>query len=456
MNTKKLFAIMLMLLCLCLCACGDSDEPAKDEPVKESISDTTDSAPVEQDSRSNEEESEPAEQTPVDIETDGGVVIVGKINVDDDGWYIQPEQPLNISFRYFDDPSVFTEQVRIKMFDPKEDGIEKALYIGQTVTASGTFSFYRDDFETLYFLPYNIIIGKNAEQSYSSPGLLPPDTTADLYDPSKPLPKYMDPMISGDGYYYNAFMLSKETISFMGNDFADFYVGFVDAFLNYQTEISCPDKNFAEMLSTIIYYEFPMYSALAEPFEFFRHYDEEKSVITIEYKYDEEEFTKIKEEFLTAADKLLADVKVEQSDVEKAKTIYHAISGAMTYDYSALEEIERKESYYAYLYNSGVCVTFANIYNQLLTQVGIETTLAQCDTDDYYGHVWSVVTLEGEQYFCDPTYELPYDKGTGYKFFGMNYADRTANGLGSMGIRCGRYNIYQMDAGMIAENSLNK
>ena len=41
----------------------------------------------------------------------------------------------------------------------------------------------------------------------------------------------------------------------------------------------------------------------------------------------------------------------------------------MTYDYSAMEEIERKESYYAYLNNSGVCITFANVYNQLLTQV---------------------------------------------------------------------------------------
>ena len=126
----------------------------------------------------------------------------------------------------------------------------------------------------------------------------------------------------------------------------------------------------------------------------------------------------------------------------------------MTYDDSAMEEIERKESYYAYLNNSGVCVTFANVYNQLLTQVGIQTTLAHCDNTDTDGHTWSVITLDGKQYFCDPTYELNYDNGNGYRFYGMNYADRTADGTGAMGIRYGRYNVRPLDPEMIASESL--
>ena len=128
----------------------------------------------------------------------------------------------------------------------------------------------------------------------------------------------------------------------------------------------------------------------------------------------------------------------------------------MTYDDVALEEIERKESYYAYLNNSGVCLTFANVYNQLLTQVGIKTTLAHCDSDDTIGHTWSIVTIDGKQYFCDPTYELSYDKGNGYKFFGMNYADRTADGLGESGIRYGRYYTRLLEEDMIAKDSLSK
>lgn len=446
MNAKKLISILLILtlLCACVCACGDVENSSSIESTVDGSSNPTNST-------------ETPEQTPIDIETIGGVVIVGTIGVDDQGWYIQPEQPLNITYQYFlDNPSVFNNQTRIKMFDPKDDGFEKAAYVGQTVTVAGTFRFLRDDFETLYFAPYTITIGKNADASYSAPELEAQDEPENLYDSSRPLPKYMDERIIDGKYDYNVFMLSQETIEFMGNDFAEFYVGFVDAFLNYQDEFACSDKRFAEMLSTIIYYEFPLYNACAEPFEYFKHYDPEKGTVSIEYKYDEAKFKSVKEEFFASANALLADVNPDQTDIQKAKAIYHALSTKMTYDDVALEEIERKESYYAYLNNSGVCITFANVYNQLLTQVGIKTTLAHCDNVDTIGHTWSIVTLDGKQYFCDPTYELSYDKGNGYKFFGINYADRTADGLGAEGIRYGRYYSHVLEADMIAANSLNK
>jgi hypothetical protein len=108
------------------------------------------------------------------------------------------------------------------------------------------------------------------------------------------------------------------------------------------------------------------------------------------------------------------------------------------------------------MHNSGVCVTFANVYNQLLTQVGIKTTLATCEYDATMGHVWSVVTLDGEDYFCDPTFELARDNGSGYIYFGMNYADRVKDGLGTEGIRAGKYYTYTVQPDMIAEESLNR
>ena len=438
MKTKKLLSIMLVLImiCACFCAC-DSSQTSTDE---ENTTETTQNVPA----------------TPVDIETDGGVVLVGKIFFDKEEWYFQPEQPLNITFEYIlDNPSVFTEKTKIKMFAPELDGVEKSLYLGQTVTAEGTFSFYRDDFETLYFLPYTITLGKIVESSHSAPGLQPPAEPENLYDPSIPLPKYMDAMIIDGEYTYNAFMLSRETLEFVGNGFADFYVGFVDAFLNYETEFPCPDKRYAEKLSSVIFDEFPLFNACAEPFELFKHYDSEKDTVTIEYRYDREKFDEITKKFFDSANKLLTAAKPDQSDEEKARNIYHAITTTMTYDYSAMDTLERKESYYAYLNNSGVCITFATVYNQLLTQVGIDTTLALCDLKDGAdGHAWSVITLDGKQYFCDPTYELSYDNGNGYKFYGMSYADRIADGTGVMGIRYGRYRHQQMDPEMTAADSL--
>lgn len=394
---------------------------------------------------------------PVDIETTGGVVIVGRIGFDQSGWHIVPEQPLNVTYSYFlDQPSVFPGQTRISMFDPKEDGVDKTAYLGQLVTVYGEFRFVRNDFETLYLSPYTIVKGKLAERSYGDPSLKAPEGPVDLYDRSIPLPKYLEPMVIDGSYIFNAFMLSEETLQLMGNDFASFYCDFVDAFLCYRSEVPCPEKRFAEMLSTVIYYDFPLFHACAEPFEFFKDYDPETNTIQLRYRYSKTEHDQLLTRFLKAADELLATATPDMSDVEKARAIYHELCTRMVYDDSALEDFDRKDSSFAYLHNSGVCITFANVYNQLLTQVGIKTTLAICDYTATMGHVWSVVTLDGKDYFCDPTFELSYDNGSGYRFFGMSYADRTKDGLGKDGIRAGRYYTVAVSPEMIAEQSLQK
>jgi hypothetical protein len=88
--------------------------------------------------------------------------------------------------------------------------------------------------------------------------------------------------------------------------------------------------------------------------------------------------------------------------------------------------------------------------------VGIKSTLATCEYDATMGHAWSVVTLDGEVYFCDPTFELSYDNGNGYIYFGMSYADRIEDGTGKDGIRAGKYFTYAVQPEMIAEQSLKK
>ena len=481
---KKIYALLSVLLvaalCLSLCACGivadngqngvnppstqGSDMPT--EPAPGATEDPQPTAPPEtkpttppetEPSVPGETEPEITEKDPIDIETIGGVVIVGEIGFDEEGWHIIPEQPLNITYSYFlNNPSVFLEQTRIKIVDPKDDGMDKTVYLGHTVTIHGTFRFVRNDFETLYLSPYTITMGKIVEESYGDSELKAPEQPVDLYDRTEPLPKYLEPRIIDGKYLYNSFMLSEESLQLLGNDFAVFYCDFVDAVLNYRSEVSCPKPVYAELLGSVIYYDFPLFDACAQPFEFFKHYDSETNTISIVYKYSEDEHQKLIVQFHEAADDLLATVTPDMSDVEKAKSIYHEICTRMVYDDSALEDFERKDSYFAYLNNSGVCITFANVYNQLLTQVGIKATVATCEYDATMGHAWSVVTLDGENYFCDPTFELSYDKGAGYRYFGMNYADRISEGLGIDGIRAGRYYFaYTVQPEMIAEESLN-
>lgn len=480
-----LSVLFVMALCVNLCACGtvannDQTVPntqqsntttettlAETEGATSAASEETTSAAQEETTSAATEETEPTatEETepvisvkdPIDIETTGGVVIVGTVGFDDAGWYIAPEQPLNISYEYFlDNPSVFPEQTSIRLIDPEVDGMDKAVYLGHTVTIHGQFRFVRNDFETLYLSAYTITMGKLVEESYGDSELKAPEGPVDLYDRSEPLPKYLEPMVMDSQYIYNAFMLSEETLQLLGNDFALFYCDFVDAILSYRSEVPCSEQVYAELLGTVIYYDFPIFNAVAEPFEFLKHYDSETGTIHIDYKYGEDEHQKLLTQFLAAADEMLANVTPDMSDMEKAKTIYHELCTRMVYDDRALENLSRKDSYYAYLNNSGVCVTFANVYNQLLTQVGIKATLATCEYDATMGHVWSIVTLDGEDYFCDPTFELSYDNGSGYIYFGMNYADRTENGLGAEGIRGGKYYTYTIQPEMIAEESLDR
>lgn len=467
-----LWMLLVMWMCVSLCACStilphDQNEETAQNIQESNVSTENDHVAQEETNADVQEETgsivseepntENSAKDPIDIETIGGVVIVGRIGFDESGWHIIPEQPLNISYTYFlDRPSVFPEQTRISMIDPKDDGVDKAVYLGQTVTVHGEFRFVRNDFETIYLLPYTITMGKIVEESYGDSELKAPEGIVDLYDRSIPLPKYLEPRIMDGKYIYNAFMLSEESLQLLGNDFALFYCDFVDAILSYRSEVPCPEKVYAEMLSSVIYYDFPIFDACAQPFEFFKHYDQETNMINIEYKYNADEHQQLLNQFLKAADEMLATVTPDMNEIEKAQNIYHEIFTRMVYDESALEDFERKDSYYAYLHNSGVCVTFANVYNQLLTQVGIKTTLATCDYDATMGHVWSVVTLNGKDYFCDPTFELTHDNGNGYIYFGMNYADRTRDGIGKDGIRVGKYySTSTVLPEMFAERSLN-
>ena len=91
----------------------------------------------------------------------------------------------------------------------------------------------------------------------------------------------------------------------------------------------------------------------------------------------------------------------------------HKTLKVITYNYEALDNFKNTESYYVYTKHTGICHSFAYAYNQLLNQVGIESTLALVHPNNYsIGHAWSVIKIDGTYYFADPTYELDYKNGT--------------------------------------------
>ena len=119
---KKVFLFLLAAwVCVSLCACAFFRDADGEIPRDTTENDTTS---AEDTSFPDTEGTDPVppQKSPVDIETLGGVVIVGEIGFEEAGWHIIPEQPLNITYTYFyEKPSVFPGQTSIRLIDPKAD-----------------------------------------------------------------------------------------------------------------------------------------------------------------------------------------------------------------------------------------------------------------------------------------------------------------------------------------------
>ena len=413
---------------------GGSEIVSPENSTSAGTEDTSTSAPDITDAP----QTAPAE--PLSLTTPGGVILIGVIGNDSDGWYFTPEQPLDIEYTYFvDHPLTFTGISRIGMFDTDIDGVDKTPYIGETVTVSGELRTVRDDMETLYFFAFTVEAGKTLKQSCAVPDLKPPVTDSGIkYDPDAPLPEAMSSKTEDGHYVYNPYMLSLETVEHMGNGFAEFYVEFVDAFLNYRTDVSCPDRQYADMLWTILGYEFPLY-VINGICDYSKNYDEVTHTLKIQYSKSRDEHERLIREFVECANGYLADARPEQSEQLRAETVYHALCTSVKYDYDALKTRDKIEPYYAYVTRSGICSTFATTYSQLLTQVGIRCTLASGYTSKGEPHAWDVVSIDGINYFCDPTYELGFRGGSAFLYFGCTTYDRANDDYAESVIIIGRY-----------------
>lgn len=407
----------------------------------------------ENESGSNITEEEIKKKESLSIETNAGVVIVGSIQKDDNGWYFVPEQPLDIKLTYYEEnPEVFNHVTRFEMLESGEDGFDKILYEKQLVTITGQISNPRGA-GILYLIPYKIEVGKMVEKSYGDSSIAMPEKEEVSYHPEL-LSEKMKPIIEENRYLYNPYVLSEEALKEFGNEFADFYLEVIDAYLNYKTTVSCPSKDYADYLTTVLYYEFPMFQVDAS-YSSYDWYDKENHTITWKYTKTKEEHQKIIDEVTTSANLFLKGIEASDSELQKALKLYSNFNQDMKYDYDAMETRENIDAYYAYTNHSGVCVTFAIAYSQLLSQVGIESTLASGTVSNGEGHVWNVVTIDQKHYFVDSTYQITSQKSS-YHYFGMNLEKRLNDGSGfkENDIWMGKYQVKGVDEISIANTSL--
>lgn len=359
-----------------------------------------------------------------DIETTGGAVLVGSIQKDDSGLYLMPETSLNIKCN---DPSgnayAFSGVTAVRLSSSPQD-IE---YLGSIVTVSGRLQADNGGSE-LYIYPYKIDYGKRAAASCAAPDLESSSGESDVYEPWRPLPEKMRPTVKGGAYVYNPYALSTAALRYMGSDFADFYISFIDAYLNYDTSVPCPSRRYADMLPRILEYEFPLYGAELV-FDTLTFYDPASGSIRWSYSTGSRaEHDALVESFYAEANEFLGGAATGIGEKELAMTVYHNITTRVKYDYDILRAgyvPAYHPSYRAYHEHTGICSAFARTYAQMLTQVGITAEL--CATDmrgEIVGHAWVIASINGSNYFFDPTYELSTTAGQGYVYFGMTLATR--------------------------------
>lgn len=390
------------------------------------------------------------------LETPAGAVLVGKIKRDSTGWYFETEQPITVKLTCYVDQILSYENLkRIEMFADAEDGTSKELFRDDTVTVTGMLQNYRD-MDSLYLYPCKIERGKTVRKSHAAPELDYPAEEPAEYDPTAPLPTGMQPVMKNGCYEYNPYILTVNTLEYLGNDFAYFYRDFVEAWLSYKTSCPCASKNYAEMFSSVMFYEFPLFSVDGE-FDLQSGYNEATKTLTWRYKTKSKaEHNKLIADFTAAANRFLNQVKAADSEQLRAQALYHAFCTSMTYDYAIMTSRERIDAYYAYTLHRGVCVTFACALSQLFAQIGVKATVAAGDTADGSGHVWNVVTLNGSNYFCDSTFELFYNSGKGFVYFGMTMEDRLndSSGFTEKNMVIGALNVKTVDEVDICKRTL--
>lgn len=182
------------------------------------------------------------------------------------------------------------------------------------------------------------------------------------------------------------------------------------------------------MLPRILEYEFPLYGAEVV-FDTLAFYDPASGTVRWSYNTDSRAaHDALVESFYAEANEFLGGVAPGMGEKELAMTVYHNITTRVKYDYDILRAgyvPAYHPSYRAYHEHTGICSTFARTYAQMLTQVGVTAEL--CATDmrgEIVGHAWVIASINGSNYFFDPTYELSTTAGQGYVYFGMTLATR--------------------------------
>ncbi len=183
---------------------------------------------------------------------------------------------------------------------------------------------------------------------------------------------------------------------------------------NFKTEIDvsrfgipCDEENI-EVISSIIYYELQDCFHL-NPGYSYSYNTKNVTKLLVSYNMSKQEYKENKILWDQAIEEVIGDLDTPAlTDEQKALLIHDRLALRCEYDYeNYLNECIPDVSYTAFgclVLGTSVCQGYAEAYQYLLEQVGIDSYLC---SSDKLNHVWNIVCIDGEIYHVDVTWDDP-------------------------------------------------
>ena len=148
----------------------------------------------------------------------------------------------------------------------------------------------------------------------------------------------------------------------------------------------------------------------------------------LHYRFTPQERVTYTNELTTATEKILKDLPKEKDLYFTELTLHDRLVAGCTYDTDAAADTENSDvmaytAYGALVEGSAVCEGYARAMQLLLNRAGIATTVINgTSVETKESHMWNLVSLNGNYYYLDPTWNDNQDKGY-HTYFNITSAD---------------------------------
>lgn len=163
-------------------------------------------------------------------------------------------------------------------------------------------------------------------------------------------------------------------------------------------------------INQLFYTSFPLY-ALVDGMEFL----DDKTGVSITYKYEEEEHAKKIDEFKAAVSSIMNECGYgEVSNSRYVLNLYTYISSNVTIDNSVTTVMD------TVINKKGISASISGMFEYLLLQAGISACHIMNLDSNSIARMLSMAEFNGNVYYFDPASEISETKGKGLVYFAMN------------------------------------